>query len=104
MIADAPNSAFDAKKKQHLLRQIGTTFEQSIVMMFEYLVNDPERANRYKVDEQGISELVDTMRKEEVDVNIIMLDVPDSVNSRDINELTVQIKNVKSVWKPSYQN
>ncbi len=104
LIADAPNSAFDAKKKQHLLRQIGTTFEQSIVMMFEYLVNDPERANRYKVDEQGISELVDTMRKEEVDVNIIMLDVPDSVNSRDINELTVQIKNVKSVWKPSYQN
>ncbi|WP_367390123.1 AAA family ATPase [Lewinella sp. LCG006] len=94
LIADAPNSAFDAKKKKHLLRQIGTTFEQSIVMMFEYLENDPDRANRYKVDEGGLSELVDTMRKEGVNVNIIMLDVPDGINSRDINELTVQIKNL----------
>ena len=94
LIADAPNSAFDAKKKKHLLRQIGATFEQSIVMMFEYLVNDPNRANRYKVDEEGISELVGTMREEGVQVNIIMLDVPDGINSRDINELTVQIKNL----------
>jgi len=104
LIADAPNSAFDAKKKKHLLRQIGTTFDQSIVMMFEYLVNDPDRANRYKVDEEGMSELLDIMREEGVDVNVIMLDVPDGVNSRDINELTVQIKNVNNVWKPSYQN
>lgn len=94
LIADAPNSAFDAKKKKHLLRQIGITFEQSIVMMFEYLGNDPDRANRYKVDEQGISELLDIMREEGVNVNVIMLDVPDSINSRDINELTVQIKNL----------
>ena len=94
LIADAPNSAFDAKKKKHLLRQIGTTFEQSIVMMFEYLDNDPGRVNRYKVDEKGISELLDTMRNEGVEVNVIMLDVPDGINSRDINELTVQIKNL----------
>ena len=94
LIADAPNSAFDAKKKKHLLRQIGTTFDQSIVMMFEYLVNDPDRTNRYKVDEEGVSELLDTMREEGVDVNVIMLDVPDGINSRDINELTVQIKNL----------
>lgn len=94
LIADAPNSAFDAKKKKHLIRQIGTTFEQSIVMMFEYLENDPDRANRYKVDEEGISELLSTMHNEGVDVNVIMLDVPDGINSRDINELTVQIKNL----------
>lgn len=94
LIADAPNSAFDSKKKKHLLRQIGTTFEQSIVMMFEYLKNDPDRANRYKVDEEDISELLDTMRDEGVDVNVIMLDVPDGINSRDINQLTVQIKNL----------
>lgn len=104
LIADAPNSAFDAKKKKHLLRQIGTTFEQSMVMMFEYLVNDPDRANRYKIDEEGISELIDTMRRKGVNVNIIMLDVPDNINSRDINELTVQIKNIDSAWKPSYQS
>lgn len=94
LIADAPNSAFDAKKKKHLLRQIGTTFEQSIVMMFEYLVNAPDRANRYMVDKEGIFELLDAMQKEGVEVNIIMLDVPDDVNSRDINELTVQIRNL----------
>lgn len=94
LIADAPNSAFDAKKKKLLLRQIGTTFEQSIVMMFEYLVNDADRANRYKVDQSGILELRDTLQKEGVTVNIHMLDIPDGVNSRDINELTIQIKRI----------
>jgi DNA sulfur modification protein DndD len=94
LIADAPNSAFDAKKKKLLLRQIGTTFEQSIVMMFEYLTNDPERANRYKVDKSGIRELTDTLEGEGVPMNIYMLDIPDGVNSRDINELTVQIKKI----------
>jgi len=94
LIADAPNSAFDAKKKKLLLRQIGTTFEQSIVMMFEYLVNDTERANRYKIDQSGIRDLIDTLKEEGVPVNIYLLDIPDGVNSRDINELTVQIKKI----------
>ncbi|TXB62121.1 AAA family ATPase [Phaeodactylibacter luteus] len=94
LIADAPNSAFDAKKKKLLLRQIGTTFEQSIVMMFEYLTNDPERANRYKIDKPGIRELIDTLEEEGVPMNIYMLDIPDGVNSRDINKLTVQIKKI----------
>ncbi|MEN0004465.1 MAG: AAA family ATPase [Bacteroidota bacterium] len=94
LIADAPNSAFDAKKKKHLLRQIGTTFEQSIVMMFEYLENDPERVNRYRVDEEDLNELLATMRNKGVEVNVVMLDVPDGINSRDINELKVEIKNL----------
>jgi hypothetical protein len=94
LIADAPNSAFDAKKKKLLLRQIGTTFEQSIVMMFEYLTNDPERINRYKIDKSGIRELMDTLQEEGVPMNIYMLDIPDGVNSRDINDLTVQIKKI----------
>lgn len=94
LIADAPNSAFDAKKKKHLLRQMGTNFEQSIVMMFEYLEDDPDRVNRYKIDEEDLSELKDTMRSEGVNVNVVMLDVPDGINSRDINELTVKIKNI----------
>jgi len=94
LIADAPNSAFDAKKKKLLLRQIGTTFEQSIVMMFEYLTNDPERANHYKIDQFGIQELAETLKAEGVSMNVYMLDIPDGVNSRDINDLSVQIKKI----------
>lgn len=94
LIADAPNSAFDSKKKKDLLKQIGTTFEQSIVMMFEYLENDPTRANRYQIDKEGIRELIEIMKAEGIKVNAVMLDIPDGVNSRDINELTVQIKQV----------
>lgn len=93
LIADAPNAAFDARKKKFLLKQIGTTFEQSIVMMFEYLENDANRTNRYKIDEEGLKEIKQIMEAEGVPVKVIMLDIPDGVNAKNIKELAIQIKN-----------
>lgn len=92
LIADAPNSAFDPKKKKFLLRQLGTTFDQSIVMMFEYLQDDPQRSNRYKVDENEMNELCKEMEENGVNVNVILLDIPDQVNPKDLNELSINIK------------
>lgn len=92
LIADAPNSAFDYKKRAALLKEIAITFDQSIMMMFEYLVDDPSRLNRYKIDMDAIAQLKRTFGNLGVGLNIIHLDIPDGVNVKKLGELSIQIK------------
>lgn len=95
LIADAPNSAFDYKKRAALLKEIAVTFDQSIMMMFEYLVDEPNRLNRYRIDMDAIAQLKRTFGNLGVGLNIIHLDIPDGVNVKKLGELSIQIKPIK---------
>jgi len=94
LIADAPNSSFDPKKRKYLLKEISSTFDQSIVMMFEFLKNDQSRDSRYKVDKEGLEELKTELEADGLAVNVIFLDIPDNVNPKNRQELSVKIKQI----------
>jgi|GEM_PF-2091379 len=95
LISDAPNSAFDAKKRLSLLKEIGSTFDQSIVMMFEYLINDPERPNRYMIDKTALHQLTTEMQNLGVKINVIMLDIPNEINPKQMNQLSIAVNKIK---------
>lgn len=94
LIADAPNSAFDYKKRQALLKEIANTFEQSIMMMFEYLEDDLTRVNRYKIDKPAIEELRKNLRNLNINLNVIHLDLADGVDVKNLGTLAVNIKQI----------
>ena len=57
LITDAPISDFDTVKSMTFLREVANTFNQSIVIIKEVLVEDPIRKDRYKPDLLPIKEL-----------------------------------------------
>ena len=92
LIADAPNSSFDPEKRKFLLREMGKTFDQSIIMMFEYLEKDDDRDNRYKVNQKELRNLKKEMKEANVKVNIVHLDIPNNINPKKLQELSIDIK------------
>lgn len=92
LIADAPNSSFDPEKRKFLLREMGKTFDQAIIMMFEYLEKDEKRTNRYRVNQDGLRDLKKEMKAVDVNLNIIHLDIPDNINPKKLEELSIDIK------------
>lgn len=92
LIADAPNSSFDPEKRKFLLREMGETFDQSIIMMFEYLEKDEDRENRYRVNQKELKALKKEMKSNGIDVNIVHLDIPNKINPKKLQELSIDIK------------
>jgi len=92
LIADAPNSSFDPEKRKFLLREMGRTFDQTIIMMFEYLEKDPSRSNRYKVNSKALKALKAEMKDSGIEVNVIHLDIPNDINPKKLQELSIDIK------------
>lgn len=92
LIADAPNASFDIKKRKFLFKEIANTFDQAVIMMFEYLINDSNRKNRYALDQVAIEDLRDEVQKSGKDLNIIMLDIPDEIDPKKLSELSIEIK------------
>ena len=91
LIADAPNSSFDPKKRKFLFKEIGRTFDQAIIMMFEYLKDDPNRENRFKVDINALMELKTALQAANKNINVILLDIPDNVNQKRLKELSIDL-------------
>lgn len=94
LIADAPNSSFDPEKRKFLLREMGETFDQSIVMMFEYLEKDDKRENRYRINQKELNLLKQEMAKSDVKLNVVHLDIPDKIDPKKLQELSIDIKQV----------
>ncbi len=94
LIADAPNSSFDPEKRKFLLREMGRTFDQTIIMMFEYLEKDSDRNNRYKVNKKALNALKTEMKDSGIAVNVIHLDIPNKINPKKLQELSIDIKSV----------
>lgn len=95
LIADAPNSSFDPEKRKFLLREMGRTFDQTIIMMFEYLEKDPDRQNRYKVNTKALKALKTEMKGSGIGVNIIHLDIPNNINPKKLQELSITQNHLK---------
>ena len=94
LISDAPNSTFDAKKWKLLFKEIGQTFDQAIVMVFEYLEDDPNRERRFMIKTADLEEITQEIKSLGININVIALDIPDGVNQKRLKELSIDIKPV----------
>jgi DNA sulfur modification protein DndD len=94
LISDAPVSDFDAVKAMTFFKETANTFRQSIVIVKELLVEDPDRTGRYKPDLSRLHELqTDLITKDKI-LNVYQLDMPDGVSNSFRNELEVTIHKV----------
>lgn len=97
LIADAPISDFDPLKKKSFLIETAKTFSQSIVIIYDYLVEDGGRINRFR---PNISELQDLQKMVEQGgkkLTVYTLDIPDGISTTNRKELSVKIKPVSLI-------
>ncbi len=94
LIADAPISDFDPLKKKSFLIETANTFNQSIVIIYDFLDEDPTRANRFVPNIKEIKELQKMIEKKGKMLSIHHLDMPDGISTTNRKELSVKIKPV----------
>ncbi len=92
LIADAPISDFDPKKAKSLLIEAANTFSQSIIIIKDYLLDDPIRPNRYSPDIQRLKDIRDSDRMTGKLISCTQLDLPDGVMPTNRKELSILIK------------
>jgi len=99
LISDAPISDFDAVKAKSFLVEVAKTFNQSIIIVKDYLKKDNERSNRYMIDSERLLELKDMLCENGKTLNIIQLDLPDGISIVDRGKLQIQINCIGEIWK-----
>ncbi|MFN2458806.1 MAG: hypothetical protein ABR502_11450, partial [Chitinophagaceae bacterium] len=97
LIADAPISDFDPLKKKSFLIETAKTFNQSIVIVYDFLESDSERTNRFKPEIEKIKELQKEIEKSGKKFTVHHLDIPDGISTTNRNELSVKIKPVNLI-------
>jgi DNA sulfur modification protein DndD len=97
LIADAPISDFDPLKKKSFLIETANTFNQSIVIIYDFLDEDTERTNRFKPDIAEIKELQKVIEKNGKKLTVHNLDIPDGISTTNRKELSVKIKPVNLI-------
>lgn len=95
LIADAPISDFDPLKKKSFLIETANTFNQSLVIIYDFLNGDSERTNRFKPDIDELKELRIAIEEYEKKLTVHYLDIPDGISTKNRGELSVNIKPVK---------
>lgn len=98
LISDAPISDFDAVKSKLFLVEVSNTYNQSIVIVKDYLKEDPSRNKRYILDFERLQELQEHIRKNGSNLNIIQLDIPDETSIVNREKLQINIKPVGDLW------
>ena len=98
LIADAPISDFDPLKKKSFLIETANTFNQSIIIIYDFLDSDIERVNRFKPDVEEIKVLQKAIEKNGKKLTVYYLDIPDSISTTNRGELSVKIKPVNLIW------
>lgn len=98
LISDAPISDFDAVKSKSFLVEVANTYSQSIVIVKDYLKEDPSRNKRYILDFERLQELQEHIHKNESNLNIIQLDIPDETSIVNREKLKINIKPVGDLW------
>ena len=94
LISDAPVSDFDMVKTMTFFTETANTFRQSIVIVKELLVDDPDRAGRYKPDFTQLHELQTTLAATGKALNVYQLDMPDGVSNSFRKQIEVRIQKV----------
>jgi DNA sulfur modification protein DndD len=94
LIADAPVSDFDVVKATTFFKETANTFRQSIVIVKEYLLEDPARPNRYKPDSARLGDLKTDLEAAGKTLTVYQLDMPDGVSNLFRAELEISIQNV----------
>jgi hypothetical protein len=97
LIADAPISDFDPLKKKSFLIEAANTFNQSIVIIYDFLNEDTERTNRFKPDISEIKELQKLIEKNNKKLTVHHLDIPDGISTTNRKELSIKIKPVNLI-------
>lgn len=97
LIADAPISDFDPVKKKSFLVELCKTFEQSVVIVYDFLSPDPIRSNRYRPNEEELKALKTEIEKSNKQMTVHFLDIPDGISTKDRVELSVQIKPINTL-------
>lgn len=97
LIADAPISDFDPLKKKSFLIETANTFNQSIVIIYDFLNEDTERTNRFKPDISEIKELQQLIEKNKKKLTVHHLDIPDGISTTNRKELSIKIKPVNLI-------
>lgn len=94
LISDAPVSDFDVVKAMTFFNETANTFTQSIVIVKELLLEDPDRVGRYKPDYERLRELKESMQRTGKALNVYQLDMPDGVSNTHRSELEVTIQKI----------
>jgi len=95
LIADAPISYFDPMKKKSFLIETANTFNQSIIIIYDFLTSDSKRSNRFKPNLDELLELKTAIEKNKKKLTVHYLDIPDGISVKNRGELSVNIKPVK---------
>ncbi len=75
-------------------RETANTFRQSIVIVIELLVDDPDRTSRYKPDLARLHELKGNLEAIGKPLTVYQLDIPDGVSNDFRNEIEITIQKV----------
>ena len=94
LISDAPVSDFDVVKTLTFFQETARTFRQSIVIVKELLVEDPDREGRYKPDYDRLRELQAMVMAAGKPLTVFQLDMPDGVSTTHRSEIEVRIKQI----------
>ena len=94
LIADAPVSDFDVVKAPAFFKETANTFRQSIVIVKEYLLEDPARPGRYKPDPARLGDLKTDLAAAGKTLTMYQLDMPDGVSNLFRAELEISIQKI----------
>lgn len=94
LVADAPVSDFDPVKTQSFLKEVSATFNQSIIMFYEFLNEDSTRIKRFTPDENQLVELKLKLNEAGKEIKVYQLDLEEEISQESRNEVAITIKKV----------
>ena len=94
LVADAPVSDFDPVKTQSFLNEVSSTFNQSIIMFYEFLNEDSSREKRFKPDINQLNALKGRLAETGKEINVYQLDLEENISQESRNEVAITIKKV----------
>ena len=94
LISDAPVSDFDVVKAMTFFKETANTFNQSIIIVKELLVEDNDRPGRYKPDLDRLRELSAAISETGKSLNVYQLDMPDGITNAYRSELEITIQKI----------
>ncbi len=91
LITDAPTSDFDAVKTRGFLAEAAKAFGQSIVIIKDFLDEDPNEEGSYVVDTEKLALIKADVEAEGKKMKVYQLVIPPGQSSQNRKNLSVQI-------------
>lgn len=94
LVADAPVSDFDPVKTQSFLKEVSSTFNQSLIMFYEFLNEDSSRNKRFIPDENQLIALKEKLKDNGKEFRVFQLDLEDNITQESRNEVAITLKKI----------